>query len=239
MSTPYSASDRHKIRPRWVWIGLLAGLAGLVVVSLGLMATSWTVAVPGIVLAAAGAVAAIYGGLYYDVAGRATTTNPAKDVRENPVTERPGPEAHIEDDKAEAKSRVVDERRREFLDAAMHHPFPSTVPLGAGLVLLVCVWVLLAQGALYPHTSLGQGHALLDMGVAIVLALAAMRLLLAAPRVWLSVLVAIGGVTYLLVGLLIGHDSRSVEIAELAYGVLVLLGAALTLDRRKLARGRP
>ena len=42
----------HTVRPRWTWIGLLVVLVGLVLVAIGIIATTWAWAVPGLVLLA-------------------------------------------------------------------------------------------------------------------------------------------------------------------------------------------
>jgi drug/metabolite transporter (DMT)-like permease len=149
--------------------------------------------------------------------------------------ERPGPEPRIHDEQAETKARALDRSRRGFLERSMREPLGPKRPLGASLVLLVCAWVFLAQGALYPNSAVGERHVVLDVVVAIVLALAALRLLLGGPRRWLSALVGLGGVVLVLFGLFLSHDSTAVQISEITCGVVVIIGALMTLDRRPTA----
>jgi hypothetical protein len=123
--------------------------------------------------------------------------------------------------------------RRAFLERSMRQGLGPTVPIGAGLVLLVCVWIFIGQGAMYPNSAVGEHHVVLDVVVAIVLALAGLRLLLGGPRRWLSAVVALGGVVLILFGVSLSHESSGVSVDEIVCGLLVLLGALLTLDRSR------
>jgi hypothetical protein len=80
----------HTVRPRWTWIALVVMVAGLIGIGTGIIATSWTWAVVGLVLLAVGGVAALYGGFFYDVQGGASGSAQLRDVVEGNEHEFPG-----------------------------------------------------------------------------------------------------------------------------------------------------
>jgi hypothetical protein len=88
MTEENSGVETHTVRPRWTWIALLVMVAGLVLIAVAVIMESWTWAVPGLVVLAVGAGAALYGGFFYDVQGGASTQ--LKDVVEGNEHEFPG-----------------------------------------------------------------------------------------------------------------------------------------------------
>jgi hypothetical protein len=78
------------VRPRWTWIALVVMIAGLVLVAVGVIVESWSWAIPGLVVLALGAAAALYGGFFYDVQGGASASAQLKDVVEGNEHEFPG-----------------------------------------------------------------------------------------------------------------------------------------------------
>lgn len=66
---PHLTGKTHTVRPRWTWIALVAMVAGLVLIGAGIIAQSWTWAVPGLVLLVVGGLVGLYGGFFYDVQG--------------------------------------------------------------------------------------------------------------------------------------------------------------------------
>jgi hypothetical protein len=229
----YDESSMHTIRPRWIWIGLACLLLGLATTGVGIMTTSLAVVVPGVVVLALGAASALHGGLYYDTRGQ--TGGVLKSVREDPHYEEPGPEASSHDQEAQERSEEVDETRRRALTASMRTPMPL-LPVGAVLMLVVCVWLVVTQGSVYPTTSRGQSDGLRDMGVAIVVALGSLRLLVAGRQVWISGVMVLAGACTLVPGLVVAHGTSTVTVSEAMSGALIILGALLTLDRRSSAR---
>ncbi len=67
------------------------------------------------------------------------------------------------------------------------------------------------------------------------LALTALRLMLAGPRQWATLVIAAGGCALLVFGSVMRHDSTAIAVGEVTSGAVALLGAVLTLERR----GRP
>jgi 1,4-dihydroxy-2-naphthoate octaprenyltransferase len=82
--------ETHTVRPRWTWIALVVMVAGLVLIAAGVVAQSWTWAIPGLVVLAVGGIAALYGGFFYDVQGGASATAHLGDVVEGTEHEFPG-----------------------------------------------------------------------------------------------------------------------------------------------------
>lgn len=87
---PSPGHDSHTVRPRWTWIALAVMIAGLVLIGIGVIATSWAWAVPGLVVLALGGVAALYGGFFYDVQGGASLSAQMHAVASGEEHEFPG-----------------------------------------------------------------------------------------------------------------------------------------------------
>ena len=101
--SPLTDEQTHTVRPRWTWIALVIMIAGLVLIGIGIMATSWAWAVPGLVLLVVGGGAALYGGFFYDVQGGASLSAQMHDVVQGNKREFPGAgtkrtEAQVEQD---------------------------------------------------------------------------------------------------------------------------------------------
>jgi uncharacterized protein (DUF58 family) len=90
MSEQKTHVDYHRVRPRWTWIALLVMLAGLVLIAVGIVATTWTPAVIGLVLLVVGGAAGLYGGFFYDVQGGASLQAQLHDVVEGNEHDFPG-----------------------------------------------------------------------------------------------------------------------------------------------------
>jgi hypothetical protein len=101
----------HKVRPRWTWIGLVVLVAGLLLTGEGIIAESWTWAVPGLVLLVVGGILALYGGMFYDVHGGASAHGQLRDVIQGNEHEFPDATA------ARAEDDVKRHVRRRWLHA--------------------------------------------------------------------------------------------------------------------------
>lgn len=75
-----SAEKTRTVRPRWTWIALLVMFVGMLLVAWGIIVGSWAWVVPGLVVLAAGAGLALYGGFFYDVQGGGSVSAQAEDV---------------------------------------------------------------------------------------------------------------------------------------------------------------
>ena len=103
MSEQYSpntknAEHTHTVRPRWTWIALLVMIAGLVLIGIGIVAQTWSWAIPGLVLLGVGGALGVYGGFFYDVQGGASLQDQLRDVREDNTLEFPGAGAKRSED---------------------------------------------------------------------------------------------------------------------------------------------
>jgi hypothetical protein len=95
--------ETHTVRPRWTWIALVVMVAGLAVIGAAIIATSWPVAIVGLVLVAVGGAAGLYGGFFYDVQGGGPAGQ-LKDAIEGKEEEFPA--AGIKRSEAEVKEDV-------------------------------------------------------------------------------------------------------------------------------------
>jgi len=233
-TTEHSTSTRT-VRPRWVWAGLALAVLGLAVVSAGVIALSWAWAVPGLVLLAVGVGAATRGGVLAD-SRTGSVGREAHEVERGGTRQGTAPGADVRDTEAEAVSRRADATRRELLAAAQHTGRPNLAPLGSGLALLVAAWLVVAQWTVYPTGSVPQANALRDLGVALVAALAGLRVAVAGPRVGASAVLGACGAALVLLGLLAPHVSTGVRVEEVVCGVLLVLAGAMAVDHGGVRR---
>jgi len=164
------------VRPRWVWTGLTASLAGAGLVGLGV--TIWEVGplAAGIVLFAAGVGAAVRGGVLYDTHGARPLRAELTEVRRSEVHEGTAPGDMVADPQVRRDAHETSRTVARIAAARTTAPRPGLVRACAVLLLLAAEFVLAAQG-LYAHTLLGQDHATRDLGIVILIALAGLRLL--------------------------------------------------------------
>jgi hypothetical protein len=87
---PEQQGRTHTVRPRWTWIALLVMIAGLVLIGVGIVVTSWLPAIPGLVLLVLGGGAGLYGGFFYDVQGGSSFKEQMHDVVEGNERQFPG-----------------------------------------------------------------------------------------------------------------------------------------------------
>jgi hypothetical protein len=78
--------------------------AGLILLGVAIVATTWTWAVPGFVVLVIGGVCGLYGGFFYDVQGGASPSAQFEDVKEN--AEFDFPDANVKRSESEVKRDV-------------------------------------------------------------------------------------------------------------------------------------
>ena len=231
---PHATSTRQ-VRPRWVWTGLALAVLGLMLLAAGVIELSWTWVVPGLVVLGVGVSVSAYGGVLSD----SRTGHPGQELSEvqhGEVHQGASPGAVVHAQHAEEVSRRADATRHELLAASGRVGRPNLSPVGGGLGLLTCTWLTVAQWTIYPMSLVGQNNALRDLGVALVVALAALRVAVAGPRRAAPAVMLAGGVALLLFGALMPHHSAAVRWNELLCGLLVVAGAAMAADRGGLRR---
>lgn len=226
---PHFSGRTHTVHTRWTWASLLALLAGVVVLGIGIILLELVVAVVGGVLLVAGAVGAWRSGLFWDVD---TGSTPADLVDgEDRTVERPGAGTHQDDpdtlEHAQETSREVEHRLADRRGTRL-----NLLPVGAVLVLLAGTWLAVAQWTVYPETPTGRVGTWRAMAGAVVLLLAGLWLWRWGHSLAATGIAALTGVAMVLAGLLAAHDSGVAVASELTAGFVALVGAALTLDPR-------
>ena len=177
---------------------------------------------------------AAWSGLLWNVHG---ATGASRTTREDGTVEVAGTHAHLEDAAAQRHAAEVS-RRAEHLEHQGPPRRPGLARAGAALVLATGTWLALSQWTLYAETPEGREGTWRAMGAAIVVLLAALRLL--APGRSLPAVAAAVVVGLLLVpsGLLLAETARAAASGTIS-GILIVLGALLTLDRTTPAPTRP
>ena len=142
-----SKRKKPTVRPRFVWLGLIVGLAGAIVIGLGVSFQSWAWAIPGIVVLAIGAALGMRGGVMYD-ANKASVGDELKEAVHGDTREGIKPGEMIDDPKARETSYELDRLRRAATASSRQAPRPPLAHLGAILAVLVGVFLLGAQWSL-------------------------------------------------------------------------------------------
>lgn len=222
---------RHRVRPRWVWAALVLMIAGAAVLGWGVIQVSWPWSIAGLVVLGVGGVAALWGGLLYDIHGH------SKDAVEGEEHTVPGPLATAAD--PGVRRRVAEEDH--VLAAERHRPPPKPTlhRLGAVILLAVAAWLLLSQWTLYANTVAGKEGTMRALGAGIVVGLAGLRLHLSSRSLLAVALSALAGVGLVLGALLAAHDRPASMVSELVAGVLVLSAAAPAARTSSVRLGRP
>ena len=232
MSTSQRAdhTDRAPVRPRAVWGGLLVAVLGLCVVGAGISALSWTWSALGVLALAVGGGLMWRGGVMHDAHATKPVDHELRDVREGGTQEGVSAEQELGSDAARRRAAFVTEQTRALLASRTHAPAPPLRPIGVTALLVLGVWLLIAQYALgYPFTVLGQNSALRDLGPGLVVLLAAFWLRQCGPSRVATALCLLSGVALLVFGFAVAHDAVRVQWNEILSGLLVMIGAALTV----------
>jgi len=223
-------SREHLVRPRWVWGGLV-----LVLVGAGLFAL-WTatwhagVGIAGVVLFLLGAAAAWRGGILYDTHGGRAMTQELDDVRDEHLHRGTAPGDMVTDERLREEARQTTRLTEGLIRATETAPRPAFDLLGAGLLLAAAVFLVAMQGV-YPHSQTGQDNALRSLLLAVVIALAALRLLLGQrPGPAPSAIAALCGVALIVGAIVADHDRQATVVLEIVIGAWVLVMSLVSLD---------
>jgi hypothetical protein len=151
---------------------------------------------------------------------------------------------HIDDLELVAHDNAAHLTRRSerLLAAATEGPMRSWSRAGALLLMLLAVWLLIGSWVLsLPLTAVADSTSTRDEGFAVVLGLAALRLLVAGRSPVATGVALLGGVLLVSAGLLAAHGSTRSADNEVICGVVALLCGLATLDRRRAGAraGRP
>ena len=110
-------------------------------------------------------------------------------------------------------------------------PGPPWASFGGWLLVLVAVFLIFAQWYIYPENELEQINGLWAEGFAIVIMMAALRIIFGAygPHRIATGLVLLSGTGLVLVGALRDHSSDASPIVEITCGALVLIAGLMAL----------
>ena len=218
--------DAHRVRPTASWAALGVLVLGVAVVGVGVLLMSWPVAAAGAAVGVAGAALAAWSGLLWNVHG---ATGASRTTREDGSVEVAGTHAHLEDEAAQRHAAEVS-RRAQSLERQGPARRPGLARAGAALLLTTGTWLALSQWTLYAETPEGREGTWRAMGAAIVVLLAALRLLAPGRSVPAVVAAVVVGLLLVPSGLLLAETGRAAA-SETISGILAVLGALLTLDR--------
>jgi hypothetical protein len=219
---------KPRVRPRLVWGGTAAAVAGMVAVALGMVLDRTGLTVAGAALVLLALAVAWRGGIMYDVHTRGS----GEDVGSVVAGERhegvvPGEE--IDDETAERRAAGLAEQKRADLRGSEREGHSPTAPLGAYLLVVLAVWLLIGQWLLgYRYTDPGQNAALRDQGFAVVVGLAGIRLAVAPHSRPATLVGLLAGILLVLAGALLPHSTTQAAANEVVTGVLVIIAGALT-----------
>lgn len=219
----------HKVRPRWVWAGLALLLIGAVVggIGVGIDSAPWWIV--GLVIFLLGAAMAWRGKLVYDVSSSLSISETAGDIAEGNARVGRDPKDRAADREIKADARHTTLVKHEMLTES--YPRPRLTSLGSGLLIGCAAWLAIAQWTVYPESASGNDAGLRDVGVAVVLALAAFALRLPRPEPQAWGLCLLCGAALIVFGVLFSHDRATSTASELVTGILVVLGCLLTLRK--------
>lgn len=218
------------VRPRYVWLGLVVGLVGAVVIGLGVSFESWLWGIAGVVVLAVGAAMALDGGVMYD-AHQSSVAGEVQQAVHGEKREGIKPGEMIEDQQVRRKSYELDEVRHAATAGSHDAPHPPLANLGAILVLLVGVFLLGAQWSLYPTGYQPQTNANWALGFAMLCSAGALRILFGEPGRHLlsTAAIVLSGVGLLLRAFLATHAIEATAVAEAVCGVLLLVAGVMAL----------
>ncbi len=211
--SPDYDGPRHQVRPRWSWSGLGLLVLGGIIGGVGVAVVSVPAIVVGALVLLAGAGAAVYGGLFYDIeAGSAPVSDAKREV--------PGASAVVVDD--ELQSDVASQERRLAAMRARPAVRPSLRRPAAGVLILVAVFLVVTQGAFYADDPTGRAGTLRATAAAIAIGLPALYLFQVRASLAASALCLLAGVGLVASALLADHATDRSQVSELLCGVLVL-----------------
>jgi hypothetical protein len=238
MTRQARSAATHPVRPRWVWASLTVLIVGLALSGYGVAILSWAWSLTGVAVVAVGAALALYGGLLYDVHTRGSAVDELREVAEGGEHQGIDPDARL-GGRAAQHAVQVERSRRHVLEArAAARGRPDYGAIGAFLCLTVCAWLAIAQWGVLSFHMLSEATALRGIGVGVVAALSAWRVLLVGARWTTGLLIIATGSALILFGILLRHLSATTEASEITCGVLLVLAGGLVVTGRAIRRDR-
>lgn len=221
---------RRVVRPRRVWVGVGTALVGMVVVGVALVVTPEWLALVGAAMVVAGAAFAWWNGVLADAHGGGMSQAAAAEEDEERhddahVGTLPGD--RLRDERAVSDAAHAEAAAASVESTEQHHPAPSPVEQGraaAAIVGLSALWlvVTLPTFDLEPEN---RDAALRQAVIAIVLALAAARMVVTGPTVRWAASAAVASALLLLSLALWWPELAGPRVAGLVGGGVGLVAA--------------
>jgi hypothetical protein len=147
------------------------------------------------------------------------------------AVEEPSPK-----EEAHERAARLTRRTEQVLRASTDAPMRSLSRAGAVVLLGLGVWMLVGQWVLsLPLTSSASSTGTRDEGFAVLLSLAALRLLVAGRSAVATGIVVVCGVLLVCSGSFLDHSAPRAAVNEVVCGGMALLCGVATLDRRRAA----
>lgn len=218
---PSRLRQRHLVRPRYVWGGLAAAIAGSVALGAGIAILSWTLAVMGALFLTGGASVSLLGGVLNDARTELSLGKELREVISADVHPGLAPGEVMKGSSAVRVRSVTTTRHRL-------RPLPTAAlgrPAG-GLLMLVALAQYALTCSVVAQTPTGHVNALRDMSLGIVIGLAGFRLLTVPGAHGITAGAALfAGLLLVLQGLLGHHDHSALRSVEMTSGALVVVCA--------------
>jgi hypothetical protein len=219
-----------------MWSGVVVALTGVCLLAVWTATWHSPVGIAGAVLLMAGGAVATSAGILYDTHGGRPLTDEIDDLRQARTHKGTKPGDMITAPRIRAHAAETSRRSDAARQASRPPTRPAFQPLGGWLLMIGAAALILAQGR-YPHTPTGQHNATRSLLLAVVVALAALRIQAAQwPRRILPLLPAVAGALVVAFALLTDHDREGIVAFELVAGAWIIIAALLTLDQ---PRGYP
>lgn len=231
---PRSGRD-HVVRPRWVWSGLATALVGSCL--LAAWFATWRIGFcwSGAALLVLGCAAGLRGGALYDVHGAGSATDELAALVEGRRYRGTVPGQMVDDEAARRDALRTSSTTATVQRQARRTRRPHLNRIAAVGLLLAAGFLVSLQGR-YPQTPTGKQDAVRALIVSVLAAIAGLRILVGQRPGWgASILGAVAGVALIGFALLLPHDRAGMATVEVVVGAWIVLVAAVTLDRPKIA----
>jgi hypothetical protein len=220
-----------RVRPRLVWVGIGLGIVALGVAGVALMTGLMWLAYLGGATVVAGLLLAWYGGVEFDTRGQEPPHHELKEVLDGASHTGTSPASHVVGPQVEENAARRTRQATRLMARSTGGPWRELRTMGAFGLVALGIWLLLGTALLgYPFTVRGQDAALRDVGFAVVLTLAGLRLRLQRRSLLATAVCLCVGALLLLSAVTLPHDSASVRWNELLCGLIVVVLASLTFS---------
>ena len=226
MTDSDGGGHRHRVHPRWVWLGLALALVGSGLIGLGVARLSLLLGVIGSVVLVLGVLLGVAGGLMYDARTQATAGTEVEQVVHGDVHQGIAPGDMVPGERARIDAAETTALTRDNLRRSRQRGRVPLAPLAGWIMLGIAVFIPMSQPWFIGHTATGGDSAARDAGAAILLGLSGLRIATGRGRHTIAVAIAaLAGLGLLLGGLFADHSGTGIVVVEIGCGVLAILAA--------------